>query len=283
MKDAGERAQAGKGGGAGTPKIVRGTLPLPGSLEYVEMMKYESGAADRDAANVPGVHAEPWLNVLDAFEPGAAPALGEALADPAFGPRIAGRVVDLGAGTCWATAEISKLARVEEVVALDLSERFLETVGRRIIARLEGRAEKVRFAVSAFDSIPFPDSYFDCAVLIAALHHAIAPVRVLLEAKRVVRPEGILLVIEQPPAVLSISRRRREGLALMAETGATEIAYTRGELDYLLACAGFGWRRFEAVRLFSPNPLKNLARRALRVARLEHLVLSVGYNIWAER
>jgi ubiquinone/menaquinone biosynthesis C-methylase UbiE len=247
------------------------------------MMKYESGDADRDAAGVPGVHADPWLNVLDACEPGSSPALSEALGDPEFGPRIMGRMIDLGAGTCWATAEVSRLARVTEIVALDLSERFLTTVGSRIIAHHQGRTEKVRFAVSRFDHIPFPDGYFDCVMLIAALHHAIAPLLVLLESRRVLRLGGVLLVIEQPAPVFGISRQRRRGLALTVASGATEIAYTRGELDYLLACAGFERRSFKAVRMFSKNPFKHFARWALRGVGLEHFVLSVGYNIWAER
>jgi SAM-dependent methyltransferase len=265
------------------PSITRGTLPEAGSPEYVEMMKYESGDADKDAEGVPGVHADPWLNVLDACEPGSPPALREALGDPEFGSRIAGRVIDLGAGTCWATAEVSRLNRVTEIVALDLSARFLTTVGARIIVHHQGRMEKVRFAVSKFDQIPFPNEYFDCVMLIAALHHAIAPLLVLLESRRVLRLGGILLVIEQPAAVLGISRRRKSGLTLTAASGATEIAYTRGELDYLLACAGFGQRKFKAVGMFSKNPLKSFARRTLRGLGLEDLVLSVGYNIWAER
>ena len=49
-----------------------------------------------------------------------------------------GTVIDFGAGTCWVTARLSRLAPVDEVVALDLSERFMTWVGARICCNTRG-------------------------------------------------------------------------------------------------------------------------------------------------
>ena len=106
------------------------------------MMKYDSGSAEADAEKIPGPSDEPWLNVLATCEPVSPPALEQAIGDPATRSAVRGKIIDVGAGTCWATARLSKLPEVTEVVALDLSEQFLTTVGGRIISKLSGQKRK---------------------------------------------------------------------------------------------------------------------------------------------
>ena len=136
--------------------------------EYREMMRYESGLADREAKEVAGRHEDAWLNVLEEREPGVPPALDYAFNTPALAGLIHGRVIDLGAGTCWVTAKLSALDRVDQVVALDMSERFLTNVGPRIIRHHGGVAGKIAFAIGSFNRVPFPEASFDCAWLVAS-------------------------------------------------------------------------------------------------------------------
>src|SRR5262245_61841754 len=140
--------------------VIRGAGLKERSPEAIESEKYESGSADEDARAVPGRHEEPWLNVLEQFEPGSPPALEHVIAHPKLGPRVRGKVIDFGAGTCWVTARLSRLASVDEVVALDLSERFMTTVGARIIEQTGADASKIRFAVSSFNETPFGNDSF---------------------------------------------------------------------------------------------------------------------------
>ena len=79
--------------------IIRGRCVDQQLPEHREMMKYESGCADEEAAKVPGPHREPWLNVLSAYEPASQPALEQALADPVVRGVLRGRVIDLASGT----------------------------------------------------------------------------------------------------------------------------------------------------------------------------------------
>ena len=207
--------------------------------EYREMMRYESGLADREAKEGSGRHDEAWLNVLEDREPGVPPALDHALNTPALARLIHGRVIDLGAGTCWVTAKLSKLDRIDQVVALDMSERFLTDVGPRIIRHYGGVAAKIAFAIGSFNHVPFPDASFDCAWLVASIHHSLSPVKTLLEARRVLRPDGTLFVIEGPSSVLQIRGRRLHSIAMTHLTGCTELNYTKGELEYMIRHAGF--------------------------------------------
>jgi ubiquinone/menaquinone biosynthesis C-methylase UbiE len=247
------------------------------------MSKYESGSADQDAEKVSGPHGEPWLNVLAAYEPASPPALERALTNPATRPAVRGKVIDLGAGTCWATARISKVPEVEEVVALDMSERFLTTVGDRIISQLSGIREKIRFAVSSFNDIPMDSGYFDCALLIAAIHHSVTPLRTLTEVLRVLKPNGSVFVIELPSSVIGIRKARQSQYQKTIESGATELAYTREELKYMLTHTGFKDITFHAVDDLTRNPVKLAIRKILRTVGCEHLLLPVTYVIHARK
>lgn len=262
--------------------IIRGRVEqhLP---EHREMMKYESGFADEEAAKVPGPHREPWLNVLSAYEPASQSALEQALTDPMIRTGLRGRVIDLASGTCWATARLSQIQDVEEVVALDTSERFLTTVGDRVIGALSGEKSKIRFAVSSFNEVPFDGGYFDCALMIAAIHHSVTPLRTLAEALRLLKPNGSLIIVEQPFSVVGIQRGRNLQYQNTLESGATELAYTRGELEYMLRHSGFKDITFHAVDSLTKNTLKRLVRKTLRLMEVEHLFLPVTYVIHAKK
>jgi ubiquinone/menaquinone biosynthesis C-methylase UbiE len=251
--------------------------------EHREMLKYESGSADQDAGQVSGPNSEPWLNVLAACEPASPPALEHSLTNAATRLAVRGKVIDLGAGTCWATARISQVAEVEEVVALDMSERFLTTVGNRIITRLNGNRKKIRFAVSSFNEVPLDSEYFDCAFLIAAIHHSVTPLRTLAEVLRVLKPDGSLLVVEAPSSVIGIRKARSLKYELTVASSATELAYTREELEYMLRHAGFKEIKFYAVDDLTRNPVKLAIRKMLRALGLEHIFLTVTYIIHARK
>lgn len=247
--------------------------------EYNEMMKYESGTAEEDALNIPGRHGDPWLNVLEAFEPGSPPALQFAISHETFGKKIAGSVLDMGAGTCWATAMLSRLDRVKEVVAVDLSERFLTTTGLRIIKQYEGNESKIKFCVSSFNHLPFDNNTFDCVFLIAAIHHSLSPVKTLLEANRILKDEGLLVIVESPAPLISLRSRRSHSIRISRETGATELCYTKGDLEYLIRWAHFDRVASYPVPAQQTNRIKKSARAIARLVFLEKVLRPPTYII----
>lgn len=260
------------------PPVIRGRQPRARDKEAVEYAWYESGCAEVEARGYPGDAHEPWLNVLASQEPSARPACAQLLNDARVRPRLRGTVIDVGAGTCWLSAELSKLPEVAHIYAVDLSEKFLVTSGLRVLRHLGGRTDKITFVASDFNELPLDDECADCACMFACLHHSLSPIKTLMEAARCLRPGGCILVLENPPAVLRLRGARRQALA--QSTHATEIAYTKGEIEYLFANAG--------LHLVSSIPLDVLCRRGwrravrltLRRASLEHVLINLPTYLW---
>lgn len=252
---------------------VRGAIPKKGTREDREREKYASGSADTDAAAIAGGAVEPWMNVLALYEPFSPVALSYILESEEWGPLVRGRVLDCAAGSCWVTATLSKRREIDEVVALDLSERFLLDTGRRVIRHLEGDLDKVAFVESSFNDTPFEDGSFDAVFLVAAFHHSLAPFATLLELRRVLKPGGALFIIETCTATIRVRAGREKSIAMSRESGATEICYTQGELEYIVRQAGFVDYRVNSLDDFTPNRAKRLARRGLRRFGVEGLVV----------
>lgn len=102
-----------------------------------------------------------------------------------------GRVLDVGAGT-GANLPHYPTDRVSELVLLD--------VGRGMLARARRRAEALDLPVelreASGEALPFEDESFDTVVFTLSLCTIPDPVRALREARRVLRPDGTLLVLE---------------------------------------------------------------------------------------
>lgn len=236
------------------------------------MMHYESGRADRDARQTAGASAEPWLNVLRTHEPGSMPAFDWIVSQPELRARIHGKVLDVAAGSCWLSAKAALLPEVEQVYALDLSERFLRTTGERIVRHFGADPEKVTFVASDFNHIPLEDGSLDCAFLFAAIHHSLSPIKTLQEVGRCLRPGGAILVVESPSSLVHIRRQRRRSLALSEHV--TEIAYTREELEYVMAVACVGPVHALPLQAAGGRPVRRMVRHLLRRLGWEDAVLT---------
>jgi ubiquinone/menaquinone biosynthesis C-methylase UbiE len=263
--------------------IVIGKQPEPGVPEYGELLKYESGMATEIVAKLPGKHADPWLNALDHFEPGSPAAMQKILKSPPISAAVHGRVIDVAAGTCWATAILSQVERVADVVALDLSRTFLTTVGDRIIDYFSGKRDKIRFAVSTFNAIPFEDGYFDCAFFIATLHHSQTPMRTLSEIRRVLTTEGTLFLLQYVPPVVGLRHAREEALKETRDSGFTNMTYSRSEIVYLLRSSGFEHVNFHPMDHLVGGSYKRATRRLFRRLDVENLLLPVMYLFEARK
>lgn len=104
------------------------------------------------------------------------------------------RVLDFGAGTGTSVPWFAKYFPAARVTCLDVSRKSLE-VGR---ARFPGGAEFVHFDGGA---VPYPDASFDVVFVACVLHHIphAEHRRILADLRRVLRPNGVLLVFEHNP------------------------------------------------------------------------------------
>jgi SAM-dependent methyltransferase len=156
-----------------------------------------------------------------------------------FGPRLHGRVLDIGAGD-------GLLARTfphRDVWSVDLAVAGL----RRVV----GRA-----VVALADALPFPAETFDTVVLSEVLEHVPDPMAALLESRRVCAPGGtFLLSVPRWPVSRAewLHHRRRIGAAPTMDNLRDwdpnhERRYSREEIVRLVEAAG--WDLERVVPLF---------------------------------
>jgi demethylmenaquinone methyltransferase/2-methoxy-6-polyprenyl-1,4-benzoquinol methylase len=95
-------------------------------------------------------------------------------------------VLDLGGGTGGVAARLRPSARQVVVVEPD--------AGRA--RRGQGRFPQVGFVLGRGESVPFADDTFDVVLLVEVLHHVPDHRSLLIEAARVLRPGGRVLIEE---------------------------------------------------------------------------------------
>jgi SAM-dependent methyltransferase len=92
--------------------------------------------------------------------------------------------LDVACGTGSLTVAVKEVART--VIGADLSERMLANAPRQ---------DGIFYLAAAGEALPFPDGTFDL-VTIASAYHWLEKDRFLPEARRVLKPEGSLAIVE---------------------------------------------------------------------------------------
>lgn len=155
------------------------------------------------------------------------------------GLEFRGRILEIGAGMAWLSAELSKLPKVVEVVATDFSPKLLKEQAPKIFKLLHAHEAKITRMPADFHKLDFPNHHFDFVVGSAVLHHAVSPLMVLREAKRVLKPGGRLVAVREPVRPLMKFKSRSKTPTNRASASMNERAYTLGEYRELFEKAGF--------------------------------------------
>ncbi len=108
------------------------------------------------------------------------------LMDPAWS------VGDLGCGTGQISESLAPFVR--RVVAVDSSPAMLGAARGRL-----GATASVEVRAGELESLPVDDGELDAALLFLVLHYVAEPAAALAEARRVLRPGGVLLVVDMAP------------------------------------------------------------------------------------
>jgi len=104
-------------------------------------------------------------------------------------PKI--EVADLGAGEGLISHLLARQAK--QVYCVDRSPRMVE-VGRELARR--NNLENLRYLLGDIEKIPLPSHSVDLALLSQALHHAEKPKAAIMEASRILRPGGRLVILD---------------------------------------------------------------------------------------
>jgi SAM-dependent methyltransferase len=157
------------------------------------------------------------------------------------------KILDLGAGNCWLAYRLAK--RGHHVAAVDLWVDDLDGLGAHVHYEIGSPA--LTPVQAEFDRLPFAGDQADLAVFNGSLHYSTDYVATVQEAMRVLRPDGLLVIMDSPVycdpgSGLQMVREREErfeclhgfpGNALACESFLT---WTR--LDQVAAELGVSWQ-----------------------------------------
>jgi len=149
-----------------------------------------------------------------------------------------GKVLEIGAGICWASALIKSHFNCE-IYASDVSINAL-TKGIEV-SRLMGTNIDYFVALDC-ENIPFADNFFDCILGIAILHHLSDPMRALKEIRRVLKPGAFYLGIGEEMAdsfLKPVYRRICKVEERARELGIIEATYSYSEWNKMLESTQF--------------------------------------------
>jgi ubiquinone/menaquinone biosynthesis C-methylase UbiE len=137
-----------------------------------------------------------------------------------------GRILEIGAGGAWLSAELSKLPRVVQVLATDPVPASLKERAPKVFKLLQAHTDKITRMAADAHNLDFPTNHFDFVVCSGLLHRAANIVQVLREAKRVLKPGGQLVAIREPVWPLVKIKSRSKMLAKLIATGINDRFYT---------------------------------------------------------
>ncbi len=127
-----------------------------------------------------------------------------------------GRMLDIGTGPGHIPILVCERVGDAQVVAIDLADRMLTAARRNVAASPFG--SRIELLKADAKGLEFPDDSFDVVFSNTILHHVPTPVALLSEARRVLRPGGVLLIRD---LMRPETKERLEQLVELHAEGAT--------------------------------------------------------------
>ena len=112
-----------------------------------------------------------------------------------FGKNLEGVGMDLAAGNLWAVPLILDSGNIDKLYCLEFSRHRLLKIGPRFLEHYNVPKDKVVLVHGNFYELRLPDHSLDFLILVQAFHHSHQPEKLLAEMKRVLKRDGIILII----------------------------------------------------------------------------------------
>jgi SAM-dependent methyltransferase len=202
---------------------------------YLSRYTHERSVAKRESADrLRAEFTDEWLRSVKVDLPRFIPYLTRKC-----GLEFRGRILEIGAGAAWFSAELSKLPNVVEIVVTDYSPKLLKEHAPKVFKLLRANTAKIIRTPGDFHRLDFPNNYFDFVVSSGALHYATNMIQLLREAKRVLKPGGRFVAIREPVWPLVKLKSRSEARARLAAVGIVDPFYTLADYKEFFKQAGF--------------------------------------------
>jgi ubiquinone/menaquinone biosynthesis C-methylase UbiE len=173
------------------------------------------------------------------------------------------RVLDVACGDGFYARLLSEHA---QVTGVDVSPAYL--------SKAKQETPHVEFVLAPLEALPFPDGAFDFVWCAQSLYSLPDPLAALGHMSRVLRPGGVLAVLENDtahqvllpwPASLELQLREAELRALRQESGPTSRYYVGRRLPQVFAEAGLTPTRFTTYTFDRLAPMGRAERRLLEL------------------
>ena len=192
-----------------------------------------------------------------------------------FAPQLrAGmRLIDCGCGPGSITVDLARAVAPGDAIGIDLRADAL-TQGRTL-ARERGIANLAFQAASVYQ-LPYADDSFDAAFACAVLQHLSAPVAALREIRRVLRPGGVVGIVDGSSAITfryptSPLLEAWDRLRVLQREHNTERSSDALQLRALLREAGFARTQASGQMATEAGPPAGSLEETRRVAE-DHLI-----------
>lgn len=103
--------------------------------------------------------------------------------------------VDLAAGNLWAAPYLIKSGLVKKLYCIEFSRYRLLKLGPKVLEHYKVPKNKVILVLGNFYNLKFEQNSIDFILLSQAFHHADRPQALLAEIHRVLKPNGIVIII----------------------------------------------------------------------------------------
>jgi ArsR family transcriptional regulator len=140
-------------------------------------------------------------------------------------------VGDLGCGTGQLTESLAPF--VEHVIAVDDSSAMLAAARRRVASM-----NNVEVRSGRLEALPIEDGSLDAAILFLVLHYVPEPEAAIAEARRALKPDGRLLIVDMMP---------HDRQDLLDEMGHVWRGFSEEQIASLLEAAGFSGGRYHPL------------------------------------
>jgi ubiquinone/menaquinone biosynthesis C-methylase UbiE len=108
-------------------------------------------------------------------------------------------VVDLGCGTGWLSAYLSTFPQISKIICIDSDQQMLESMVPNMFDFMAGNFDKAECVHGLFEPILLEDKSVDLIVACAAFHHSENLPGLLSEVRRVLKQNGLLVILNENP------------------------------------------------------------------------------------